>query len=234
MTHSAAHVGRFRFSPDSDRWWWSDGMFGVHGMDPGAVVPTRPLFLSHVHADDRPRVEAALAAALTSPEPQACDYRLLDLQGAARAAVLAAAGDATSTGERSVSGFVVDLSDSLSRSIAAAVNVHLDRALQAHAAIDQAKGVVMGAYGVDSDAAFGLLRSASQDQNVRLRTLADRVLQAVIATERSSVPRAAIDLVLGSQIDGVAHDGARHAVPAAPAPPELGAGDLDHLDARGA
>lgn len=50
--------------------------------------------------------------------------------------------------------------------------------MQSRAAIEQAKGIVMGARGVDADAAFDVLRIASQHRNTRLRELAEQVVQA--------------------------------------------------------
>src|SRR5262245_4801797 len=54
------HVGRFRFPTDGGRWWWSDGMFEIHGMSPGEVVPTLEVVLHHA----LPQHRAALATAL--------------------------------------------------------------------------------------------------------------------------------------------------------------------------
>ena len=45
------------------------------------------------------------------------------------------------------------------------------------AVIDQAKGMLMLVYGIDADAAFGLLRWQSQHHNVKLRVMADQVFR---------------------------------------------------------
>jgi anti-anti-sigma factor len=46
--------------------------------------------------------------------------------------------------------------------------------------IDQAKGVLMLVYGIDGEAAFELLRWSSQQRNVKLLSLAERVVRAAV------------------------------------------------------
>jgi GAF domain-containing protein len=51
-------------------------------------------------------------------------------------------------------------------------------AMESRAVIEQAKGVVMGARGCGSDEAFDALRAASQRRNVKLRDVAQQVVDA--------------------------------------------------------
>ncbi|MGN2639305.1 ANTAR domain-containing protein [Nocardia takedensis] len=60
---------------------------------------------------------------------------------------------------------------------AAAAALH--RVIAAREAIEQAKGAVMLAYGLDATQAFALLRAASQDSNVKVRHLAAEVVTAL-------------------------------------------------------
>lgn len=55
----------------------------------------------------------------------------------------------------------------------------LRAALTSRAVIDQAKGIVMAVNHVDPDAAFGLLVAQSQRDNIKLRDLAARLVNAV-------------------------------------------------------
>jgi surface antigen len=174
MTATTTNVGRFRFGSATDRWWWSDHLFLVHGMQPGDVVPTRELLMAHVQRDDRPLVGETLQGCLESAEPRGCAYELLDLSGTPHRVVLAVGGDGTGD----LTGFLVDVTAAQDAQLAHRVNTELALALESHAAIDQAKGVPMLTYGVDDDAAFEILRQSSQINNVRLRTLADRVVEA--------------------------------------------------------
>lgn len=59
----------------------------------------------------------------------------------------------------------------------------LRTAMQSRAVIEQAKGLLMGARDVDGEAAFELLRTTSQQRNVKLRDLSQQVVDA-----RSAAP----------------------------------------------
>jgi len=52
--------------------------------------------------------------------------------------------------------------------------------------IEQAKGIVMGCYGVDPDAAFAVLRRVSSSRNVKLRALAVSVVEAASSQTTST------------------------------------------------
>jgi GAF domain-containing protein len=54
---------------------------------------------------------------------------------------------------------------------------HLWRAIDARALIGQAQGILMERFDVDADRAFAILRRYSQDHNVKLRTLAQRLVE---------------------------------------------------------
>lgn len=177
--HTPAQVGRFRYTAATGRWWWSDGMFTIHGMAPGDVVPTLALMSRHIHPEDRGRVLDAIGQCGVDGAPFGCQYRLLDLGGAERTVTLTGAGEDDDSGLRAVTGFLVDVTASQRDAVAHRVNEELTQALRSHAVIDQAKGAFMLGYGIDGDAAFELLRWGSQQRNVRLLTLAERLVTAV-------------------------------------------------------
>lgn len=56
---------------------------------------------------------------------------------------------------------------------------HLQHALESRAEIDQAKGVLMAAHGVDADEAFARLVAESQQHNTKLREVARNLLTSV-------------------------------------------------------
>ena len=60
----------------------------------------------------------------------------------------------------------------------------LQEALESHAVVDQARGVLMATHRIDADAAWGLLVRVSSHENIKVRTLA----QAVITLVTSPVP----------------------------------------------
>jgi hypothetical protein len=64
-------------------------------------------------------------------------------------------------------------------------------------AIEQAKGALMLAYGISPDAAVALLRWHSQQHNVRLNLIAERLVQELRRTQLApSGVRNALDRVL--------------------------------------
>jgi len=184
-----AQAGRLSISPGSERWSWSDGLFTLHGMEPGDVVPTAEVFLRHVHPDDRSLVERVIDAGRF--EPSGCEYRLVDLSGKSRTVTLAV--DTLPDG--TVTGLVVDVTTSRSRAVADGVNAQLALALESRSVIDQAKGVLMSCFGVDSDAAFACLSLMSQHRNIRLRVIAEEIRSAAASGDGLSG-------ALLTQIDG--------------------------------
>lgn len=176
MTATPTQVGRFRFGTATDRWWWSDHMFLIHGMQPGDVVPTRELLLTHAQRGDRAVVAETLDRCADEPDPRSCAYALADLSGTAHRVVLAVAGD----GGGDVAGYLVDVTAAHDSFLAEHVNAELTLALESHAAIDQAKGILMVTYGVGADEAFAILKQSSQRHNIRLRALAAEVVQTAM------------------------------------------------------
>ena len=56
---------------------------------------------------------------------------------------------------------------------------NLETALETKAVIEQAKGMLMAQQGIDADTAFDVLRRASQRENVKLRDIAQRLVDQV-------------------------------------------------------
>lgn len=55
-------------------------------------------------------------------------------------------------------------------------NEHLRLKLQTLPVIEQAKGILMGRYGISAEAAFQMLRRRSQDSNTKLHIIAQTVI----------------------------------------------------------
>ncbi|WP_421733579.1 ANTAR domain-containing protein [Cellulomonas sp.] len=205
MIATPSTVGSFRWSRPSDHWWWSDALFSIHGLTRGDVAPTREILLWHVHPEDADLVDATLTASWDTDV--GCDYRLIDLEGSEHQASLAAAGSQVSGARTTITGLVTDATVPRLRAISASTNAQLGLALESRTAVDQAKGVLMLEYGMDADAAFGLLRSASQERNMRVRVLADRIVRGV--ADAGGLPSPAReqvdDLVLHAMDDQVVH-----------------------------
>ncbi|KRD43016.1 hypothetical protein ASE38_01645 [Cellulomonas sp. Root930] len=133
-------------------------MFTLHGLEPGAVSPSRGLLLQHARPEHRPH----LAAALSDTRSTECEYTLVSGRGREHDVVLVA--DQAQNGI--VSGHLIDITTRSS-------------AQRSRAVIEQAKGMMMLAHGVESDRAFELLAWCSQQHNVKLSALADRLVSQV-------------------------------------------------------
>jgi AmiR/NasT family two-component response regulator len=67
---------------------------------------------------------------------------------------------------------------------------HLRAALASRHHIGMAEGMLMAGYGVSEDAAFAYLARRSQNDNMKLRLVAERVIQELSAGHRLSDPAA--------------------------------------------
>jgi PAS domain S-box-containing protein len=186
-------VGRFKFFLDGQRWEWSDTVARIHGYEPGTLVPTTELLLQHKHPDDRTRVAAVLDQVL-SGEPFSSRHRIIDTAGRTHWVVVVGdvmydeAGALIGT-----TGFYVDVTESLQSEITSVLS---DVAV-ARAEIEQAKGVLMAAYGISAERAFDILVWRSQETNVKVRDVAAHFM-AAIAGKVSPGTRTHIDHTLVS------------------------------------
>jgi PAS domain S-box-containing protein len=58
-----AQTGSWEWDPETDLLLWSENMFRLLGLDPGAITPTPEYVLSRIHPEDRPAVTEALNSA---------------------------------------------------------------------------------------------------------------------------------------------------------------------------
>jgi PAS domain S-box-containing protein len=175
---TAEPVARFRYDAVDGTWWWSPAMYALHGFSPGEVVPTTALLLAHKHADDRARTEGRLQEALSTGEPFCCRHRIIDASGRVHMVLSLAEPVCDDLGTVvAVQGFFIDVTDSLRRVAEQEAHTAVVRATQTRAVIEQAKGLLVGIYGIDPDAAFNLLRWHSQQTNTKIRDLADGLVE---------------------------------------------------------
>jgi GAF domain-containing protein len=89
------------------------------------------------------------------------------------------------------------LADEASRALALAVRIadrtemseHLQAALASRAVIDQALGIIMGQKRCTADEAFDLLRTISQNRNIKLHDIAAEMIRAVSGRPPAEEPR---------------------------------------------
>ena len=59
----------------------------------------------------------------------------------------------------------------------------LEAALEAHAVVDQARGILMALHRIDADGAWALLVRVSSHENVKIRTLAEAVIAIITSPQ---------------------------------------------------
>lgn len=191
-------VGWFRFFFDDERWEWSDEVQVMHGYEPGTVSPTTELVLSHKHPDDYQQVATTLDDVRRHHQAFSTRHRIIDTAGRIHHVIVVADRLEDEVGAVvGTSGFYVDITPAehhqqkqLSDAIA--------EIAENRATIEQAKGMLMVVYGIESEAAFDLLRWRSQEANIKLRLLAERVVTDFVTLSQSepSPARSAFDNLL--------------------------------------
>ncbi|WAC90119.1 PAS and ANTAR domain-containing protein [Mycobacterium sp. Aquia_213] len=185
-------VGWFRFYFDDRRWEWSEQVQRLHGYEPGTVTPTTELVLAHKHPDDRDQVAATIDAIMHTRGALSSRHRIIDTGGAVHWVVII--GDQFLDG-RGVAigthGFYLDVTPThLSREDA--ITARLGEIADKRAPIEQAKGMLMLVYDLDENAAFELLSWLSQENNVKLRVLAEQIGATLRATAAGAIVDRAI------------------------------------------
>lgn len=71
-----AQIGNWEHDLMTHRWHWSDEMFRIFGLDKTGSGPTREVFLSVIHPDDRALVEQAHERSLADRQPHSIEHRL--------------------------------------------------------------------------------------------------------------------------------------------------------------
>jgi hypothetical protein len=122
-------------------------------------------------------------------------HRICDARGRQRQAVTTAGGLFRSDGTLAlVTGHVVDVSEPLRVTTAHEVDHALELIGRTRPMIEQAKGALMSAYGLDAEEAFALLRRYSQDCNVKVRDVARDLVESMsVVGGMPSDTRAALD-----------------------------------------
>jgi len=112
LAQEAGNVGVWGWDGATGRTSWSETMWSLYGLDP-AATPGNAAWLPRLHPDDRPRVEAAIAALLASGETEYRDeFRVVLPDGGERwlEAVARVARDAAGR-PVAMSGVNVDVTD---------------------------------------------------------------------------------------------------------------------------
>jgi ANTAR domain/PAS fold len=202
-------VGWFRFYFEDQRWEWSEQVQRMHGYEPGAVTPTTELVLAHKHPEDRGEVAKTIDEMLLARRAFSTRHRILDTRGVVHQVVVV--GDLLTDRQGVVigtHGYYVDITPSSDRAREDLISARVAEITEHRAVIEQAKGMLMLIYGLDDDAAFDLLRWRSQSSNVKLRRLAEKIVEDFRAVRDDGITsRSAFDHALLTVDEGVGSDG---------------------------
>lgn len=180
-------MGWFRFYFDDHRWEWSEQVQRLHGYQPGTVVPTTELVLSHKHPEDRDQVAATIDSITHTRGALSSRHRIIDANGVVRWVVVI--GDQFFDDDGAVigtHGFYVDVTPA-ERVREDMVSARVDEIADHRAVIEQVKGMLMLTYNIDEVLAFDVLKWLSQENNIKVRALAEQIstdLRAIAAAAR--------------------------------------------------
>jgi PAS domain S-box-containing protein len=189
-------VGAFRFYFDDERWEWSEQVQRMHGYQPGTVTPTTELVLSHKHPEDRDQIAQTIDTIRQTGQPLSSRHRIIDTSGKVRSVVVV--GDRLHDERGRVvgtQGFYIDTTPD-EREQQDLTTAELVAMAENRAVIEQAKGVLMAAYGITADRAFEILVWRSQATNIKVRELASRFMDAISASHLSTESRSHVDHTL--------------------------------------
>ncbi|MEV0952049.1 PAS and ANTAR domain-containing protein [Promicromonospora sp. NPDC050249] len=183
-------VGRYRLDLATEEWAWSDEVYVMHGFQPGEVVPTTPLMLSHKHPDDRGRVDGLLQRAAETGQPFSSVHRIVDAAGKTRTLAVTGQGRRDpATGQMTeLFGYFIDVTKAQREAAAREASASIQASSERRAVIEQAKGVLMVVHGIEEDEAMGQLREASNQSNLPLRDIAYSLVQLFSGPDVTEFP----------------------------------------------
>jgi hypothetical protein len=197
---SVRSVGRFSCDVSSGTWDWDDEVFRIHGLQPGSITPTTDYLLTCKHPEDRARVAEVLTRASATGEAFSISYRIIGADEVERRVVLICEGGmCDDDGVTTIGGYYVDLTADFREEGEALANQAIVASAEHRATIEQAKGSLMLAYGLDADQAFAMLQWWSSSRNVKIRDLANRLVDAARTGEAS-------DTGIRNRFDVLLHD----------------------------
>ncbi|MDF2805778.1 MAG: hypothetical protein K0S43_724 [Cellulosimicrobium sp.] len=190
-------TGHYRLDLRTCRWWWSEQTYRIHGFEPGDVVPTTALILAHKHPEDREQVRALFDDAVTTGSEFLSTHRITDARGAERHVVLTGRALRDSPGGEltELGGLFVDITPTVTYRAREYARRDIETAAQGRGPIEQAKGVLVAAFGVGPDVALARLKRTSSLKNLRVRDLALVVVDE--ASRGGEACRERLDSLLG-------------------------------------
>lgn len=180
-------VGTFRFLIADQRWEWSDEVALMHGYEPGTVVPTTELVLSHKHPEDKPAVAALINNVVQIGQPFSSRHRIVDTSG--RIHLVVVVSDQLFDDARQVvgsAGFYIDITDAFESDVQRRVGKATEQIAAHRAVIEQARGILMYVYNVPAPHALKVLRWRARDTGTDLHGLCEEFVKDASSREMTS------------------------------------------------
>jgi PAS domain S-box-containing protein len=189
-------VGAFRFYFDDERWEWSEQVQRMHGYQPGTVTPTTELVLAHKHPEDRDLIAQTIDTIRRTGQSLSSRHRIIDTSGKVRSVIVVGEQLHDERGRVvGTQGFYIDATPH-EREQQDQITAQLAEIAEHRAAIEQATGVLMAAYGITANHAFDILAWRSKETNVKVRELASEFMAAISASHLSPESRSHVDHTL--------------------------------------
>ncbi|GAA3649924.1 hypothetical protein GCM10022237_07080 [Nocardioides ginsengisoli] len=196
-------VGRFTYQVPTRTWEWDDEVFRIHGMPPGGIEPTTDDVVKRQHPDDQERLADVLEAATRTGDPFSLVYRLVAEDGVERRVLLVCDGGVCEAEVdppvSELDGYYIDLTEDFARASEEEARDAVAASALHRATIEQAKGSLMMAYGLDADQAFAMLTWWSRNKNMKVREIAERITDLSTAGALS-------DSALRQSVDNLLYD----------------------------
>jgi PAS domain S-box-containing protein len=132
-----AQTASWDWDLEADVLLWSDNMFRLLGLEPGAINPTPEYVIEQTHPDDRPRVAAEIEAARRQGTPPDVTYRVVLPDGRTRVlrGVTTAVAEMSDGRPSRLIGSVQDLTDTVDAERKLAESLTLMEAMQSGAPV---------------------------------------------------------------------------------------------------
>ncbi|MDP9256279.1 MAG: PAS domain-containing protein, partial [Actinomycetota bacterium] len=153
-----AGIGSWDWDVRTGELRWSDNLFRLFGLSPGAITPTPEHVIERVHADDRERVRRRVETAVATGTLESTEYEIVPADGAVRRVQsIVAPVEAGHGATRHFLGTLQDVTErrQIAREIAG--HIALEEGLAAWASLEDGPGQLLARLGEAMEFAVGVL-----------------------------------------------------------------------------
>jgi PAS domain S-box-containing protein len=180
QAEEAAGIGSWDWDLRSGELRWSDNVFRLFGLIPGAFIPTRERAIERVHADDRDRVRQRDETALATEPRETLEFGIVRVDGAVRRlqSVVASVEHENGVPRRAL-GMVQDVTERRQIAREMAGHIAIEEVLAAWASLEDGAERLLARLGEAMAFDVGVLRLRQDDVLIASSSWRSR------ATERS-------------------------------------------------